>query len=72
MSAYDLDAELAAVQFMVSVLIASHPNKSELLAAFDRLSSENQIAALALGGSGVATNLRTSLAKYRAQIERHA
>ncbi len=72
MSTYDLDAELAAVQFMVSVLIAAHPNKADLLATFDRLSSENQIAALALGGSGMAENLRSALAKYRSQIERHA
>jgi len=72
MPKYDLDAELGAIQFMLSVFIASHPNKVELLAVFDRLSSENQIAALAVGGSGMASGLRDSLARYRTQIEQHS
>jgi hypothetical protein len=41
----NLELHLGAVQFVLSVLLASHPNKAELRATFDRILSEDQIAA---------------------------
>jgi hypothetical protein len=61
---------IAAMQFLLIALIASHPNKKELLAQFDKLSSEHTVAAIALGG-GMPQHLRDALEKYRAQIEAH-
>jgi len=63
------DTALAAVQFVLIALIASHTNKKELLSQFDKLSSEHQMAAIAVGG-GMPPALREALQTYRALIEK--
>ena len=70
MSTYNLDAEIAAMQFVISVLLSSHHDKKALLAAFDTDISMLQVAASAEGGLGMSSALRESLKKYRADIER--
>lgn len=66
---YRSHAELAAIQFVLTVLIASHPNKRELLGQFDKLAVRHQIAALTMGGRGTPPLLRKTLVKYRKIIE---
>ena len=61
-------ATIPAIQFMLIALIASHPNKKELLAQFDKLSSEHQIAAVGVGG-GTPAELRQALEGWRSLIE---
>jgi hypothetical protein len=64
--------QLGATQFVLSVLLASHHDKNKLLTTFDRMLSEDQVAALAGGGTGMLDELRAVLEKYRTQIERRS
>jgi hypothetical protein len=68
MADYDVETELAALQFVLWVLIEAHPDKRELLQRFDRTASEHQFAGLIAGGNGLSEALRASLNKYRAHI----
>jgi len=70
MATYDLDIELAAIQFTLSALIASHPDKKNFLATFDRLMAEDQIDALGAGGSGAPRALLESVKRYRNHVNR--
>jgi hypothetical protein len=67
----ELLLQVGAVQFVLFVLLASHHNKAELLATFDRMLSEHQVAALGGGGTGLPDEYRVVLEKYRDQIKQH-
>ena len=69
MTTYDLDAELAAVQFVISILIKSHHDKTKLLSTFDQTLLEFQSMAVGLDKPGMSSEIRESIAKYRLQIE---
>jgi hypothetical protein len=64
----DTDSQIAAMQFMVIALIASHPDPLKLLAQFDKISSSLQVQAVAAGG-GTPAALREALQSWRVQIE---
>ena len=69
MSESDVELHLGAIQYVLSVLIASHHDKQKLAATFDRLISEDQMAALSAGGTCMPDEYRAILKKYRAWIE---
>lgn len=64
----DVNASAASMQFVLIALIASHPNKKELLLQFDKISSEHNVAAVSVGET-LHPEVRKAMMKYRALIE---
>ena len=69
MAAHDPDISMAAMQAVLMALIRSHPDRKKLLSTFDRMLSEQQVAALAVAGTKIPPEFREALEVWRKQIE---